>query len=210
MRKDYFTVKGLGESELIIQKSRFLTYVNRAESEQQAQAFIQEIKSQHKSANHNCSAYLIGEHDSIQKANDDGEPSGTAGVPILEVLKKQGLKDTVVVVTRYFGGIKLGSGGLIRAYGKATTEGLQASSIVERRLHLLMKVSVDYSWLGKVENEIRNSTYPLNRIDYAESVELFLYVPVLMVKYFFDWITEMTNGQANIKQHSQDFLEFDI
>ncbi|WP_017380208.1 YigZ family protein [Paenisporosarcina sp. TG-14] len=210
MRKDYFTVKGLGESELIIQKSRFLTYVNRADSEQQAQAFIQEIKSQHKSANHNCSAYLIGEHDSIQKANDDGEPSGTAGVPILEVLKKQGLKDTVVVVTRYFGGIKLGSGGLIRAYGKATTEGLQASIIVERRLHLLMKVSVDYSWLGKVENEIRNSTYPLNRIDYAESVELFLYVPVLMEEYFFEWITEMTNGQANIKQHSQDFLDFDI
>lgn len=210
MRKDYFTVKGLGESELIIQKSRFLTYVNRAESEQQAQAFIQEIKSQHKSANHNCSAYLIGEHDSIQKANDDGEPSGTAGVPILEVLKKQGLKDTVVVVTRYFGGIKLGSGGLIRAYGKATTEGLQASSIVERRLHLLMKVSVDYSWLGKVENEIRNSTYLLNRIDYAESVELFLYVPVLMEEDFFEWITEMTNGQANIKQHSQDFLDSDI
>ncbi len=210
LRKDYFTVKGLGESELIIQKSRFLTYVNRADSEQQAQAFIQEIKSQHKSANHNCSAYLIGEHDSIQKANDDGEPSGTAGVPILEVLKKQGLKDTVVVVTRYFGGIKLGSGGLIRAYGKATTEGLQASIIVERRLHLLMKVSVDYSWLGKVENEIRNSTYPLNRIDYAESVELFLYVPVLMEEYFFEWITEMTNGQANIKQHSQDFLDFDI
>lgn len=209
MKKDYFTVKGLGESELIIQKSRFLTYVNRAESEQQAQAFIQEIKSQHKSANHNCSAYLIGEHDSIQKANDDGEPSGTAGVPILEVLKKQGLKDTVVVVTRYFGGIKLGSGGLIRAYGKATTEGLQASSIVERRLHNLMKVSVDYSWLGKVENEIRNSNYPLHRIDYAESVELFLYVPVLMEDYFVEWITEMTNGQAEIKVNSKCFLDFD-
>ena len=93
MRKDYVTVKGFGETEIIIQKSRFLTYVNRAETEQQAQAFIEEIKSKHKSANHNCSAYMIGEHDSIQKANDDGEPSGTAGVPMLEVLKKQGLKD---------------------------------------------------------------------------------------------------------------------
>jgi uncharacterized YigZ family protein len=123
LRKDYLTVKGFGETEIIIQKSRFLTYVNRAETEQQAQAFIEEIKLKHKSANHNCSAYLIGEHDSIQKANDDGEPSGTAGFPMLEVLKKQGLKDTVVVVTRYFGGIKLGGGGLIRAYGKATTEG---------------------------------------------------------------------------------------
>ncbi|WP_342542028.1 YigZ family protein [Paenisporosarcina sp. FSL H8-0542] len=209
MRKDYVTVKGFGESEIIIQKSRFLTYVNRAETEQQAQAFIDEIKSQHKSANHNCSAYMIGEHDSIQKANDDGEPSGTAGVPMLEVLKKQGLKDTVVVVTRYFGGIKLGGGGLIRAYGKATTEGIQAAHIVERRLHHLMKVSVDYTWLGKVENEVRGSTYPLDRIDYADTVEIFLYVPVSTEETFVEWITEMTNGQAKIEQQSSKFLEFD-
>ncbi|MDX1807246.1 MAG: YigZ family protein [Paenisporosarcina sp.] len=210
MRKDYITVKGTGETEIIIQKSRFLTYVNRAESEQQAHAFIEEIKSKHKSANHNCSAYLIGEHDSIQKANDDGEPSGTAGFPMLEVLKKQGLKDTVVVVTRYFGGIKLGGGGLIRAYGRATTEGLRAAQLVERRLHHLMKVSVDYSWLGKVENEVRNSTYPLHRIDYAESVELFLYVPVSIEADFVEWITEMTNGQAIIERQTQDFIDFDI
>lgn len=210
MRKDYFTVKGFGESEIIIQKSRFLTFVDRAETEQQAQSFIEEIKSRHKSANHNCSAYLIGEHDSIQKANDDGEPSGTAGVPMLEVLKKQGLKDTVVVVTRYFGGIKLGGGGLIRAYGKATTEGLQAAHVVERRLHHLMKVSVDYTWLGKVENEVRNSTYPLHHIDYADAVELYLYVPVPMEESFIEWITEMTNGQAIIEQNRQDFLEFGI
>jgi uncharacterized YigZ family protein len=210
LRKDYLTVKGTGETEIIIQKSRFLTYVKRAESEQQAQAFIEEIKSKHKSANHNCSAYLIGEHDSIQKANDDGEPSGTAGFPMLEVLKKQGLKDTVVVVTRYFGGIKLGGGGLIRAYGRATTEGLRAAQLVERRLHHLMKVSVDYTWLGKVENEVRSSTYPLHRIDYADSVELFLYVPVSMEDKFVEWITEMTNGQAIIERQTQDFIDFDI
>ena len=209
MKKDYITVKGYGESEIIIQKSRFITYVNRAESEQEAQAFIEEIKSKHRSANHNCSAYLIGEHDSIQKANDDGEPSGTAGVPMLEVLKKQGLKDTVVVVTRYFGGIKLGGGGLIRAYGKATTEGLQAAQIVERRLHHLMKVSVEYTWLGKVENEVRGSSYPLLRIDYADAVELFLYAPVSLEEKFIEWITEMTNGQAIIQQQAQEFLEFE-
>lgn len=209
MQKDYLTVKGFGETEIIIQKSRFLTYVNRAETEQQAQDFIEEIKLKHKSANHNCSAYLIGEHDSIQKANDDGEPSGTAGFPMLEVLKKQGLKDTVVVVTRYFGGIKLGGGGLIRAYGKATTEGLKSAQIVERRLHFLMKISVDYTWLGKVENEIRSSNYPLQHIDYADSVELFLYVPLLKEATFVEWITELTNGQANIERETQDFIEFD-
>ena len=139
MRKDYQTIQGYGESEIVIQKSRFITYVNRAETEEEAQDFINNIKEKHKSANHNCSAYIIGEHDNIQKANDDGEPSGTAGVPMLEVLKKQGLQDTVVVVTRYFGGIKLGGGGLIRAYGKATTEGIDAAKVVERKLHHLMK-----------------------------------------------------------------------
>ena len=155
MRNNYRTVKGYGESEIIIQKSRFITYVNRAETEKEALDFIQTIKQNHHDATHNCSAYIIGEHDQIQKANDDGEPSGTAGFPMLEVLKKQGLKDTVVVVTRYFGGIKLGGGGLIRAYGKATTEGIDAAKVVERKLHHLMKISIDYTWLGKVENEVR-------------------------------------------------------
>lgn len=120
MRESYITVGNSANAEIIIQKSRFIGYAARAETEEEAIGFINSIKEMHRSANHNCSAYMIGEHDSIQKANDDGEPSGTAGVPILEVLKKRGLKDTVIVVTRYFGDIKLGGGGLIRAYGKAT------------------------------------------------------------------------------------------
>ncbi|MFX3675287.1 MAG: YigZ family protein [Paenisporosarcina sp.] len=207
---NYKTIKGYGESEIIIQKSRFLAYTNRAESEEEAQAFIHDIKSRHKSANHNCSAYIIGEHDTIQKANDDGEPSGTAGIPMLEVLKKQGLKDTVVVVTRYFGGIKLGGGGLIRAYGKATTEGILAAQVVERKLHHLMKVSVDYTWLGKLENEVRGSDYPLDRIEYAESVEMYIFTPANAEDAFTEWITEMSNGQANILLIKQEYLEFVI
>ena len=123
MRANYRTIKGYGESEFVIQRSRFITFVMRVETEEEALDFINEIKKMHHTATHNCSAYMIGEHDDIQKANDDGEPSGTAGVPILEVLKKQKLKDTVIVVTRYFGGIKLGGGGLIRAYGRAASEG---------------------------------------------------------------------------------------
>lgn len=210
LRNNYKTVKGFGESELIIQKSRFITYVNRVETEQEAQSFIDDIKNQHKSANHNCSAYLIGEHDNIQKANDDGEPSGTAGFPMLEVLKKQGLKDTVVVVTRYFGGIKLGGGGLIRAYGKATTEGIFSAQIVERKLHYIMKVSIDYTWLGKVENEIRNSEYPLDRIEYADLVELYIFVPTDKEEIFSGWITEITNGQAVFERVGEEFLEFVI
>lgn len=208
MRKDYHTIQGYGESEIIIQKSRFLTYVSRAETEQQAQDFINNIKEKHKSANHNCSAYIIGEHDNIQKANDDGEPSGTAGVPMLEVLKKQGIQDTVVVVTRYFGGIKLGGGGLIRAYGKATTEGIDAAKVVERKLHHLMKISIDYTWLGKVENEVRNSDYPLKEINYAELVEVMVFTKADEEETFINWMAEMTNGQAKVELVEKEFLEF--
>ena len=196
MRSDYKTVKSFGESEIVIQKSRFLTYVKRVETEEEALSFIQDIKKMHHTATHNCSAYIIGEHDHIQKANDDGEPSGTAGFPMLEVLKKQGLKDTAVVVTRYFGGIKLGGGGLIRAYGRATTEGISATGVVERKLHRLMKVAIDYTWLGKVENEARQSPYPLKEILYEEDVSLLLYVPIADTDTFISWMTELTNGQA--------------
>lgn len=209
MRNNYRTVKSYGESEIIIQKSRFITYVNRAESEKEALDFIQTIKQNHRDATHNCSAYIIGEHDQIQKANDDGEPSGTAGFPMLEVLKKQGLKDTVVVVTRYFGGIKLGGGGLIRAYGKATTEGIDAAKVVERKLHHLIKISIDYTWLGKVENEVRNSEYPLKEINYAELVEVFVYSEVENQTKFAEWITEITNGQAKIDIVEKEFLDFE-
>ncbi len=209
MRADYYTVKEYGESELIIQKSRFLTYVLRAETEDEAIEFIQDIKKKHPNASHNCSAYMIGEHNTIQKANDDGEPTGTAGVPMLEVLKKQGLKDTVIVVTRYFGGVKLGGGGLIRAYGRATSEGITATGTVKRKLHHLMKVTIDYTWLGKVENEVRQSPYPLKEISYADGVNLFVYVPVAEGDVFTAWMAELTNGQARIMSTSSEFLEFD-
>lgn len=208
MRENYLTVKGYGESEIVISKSRFLTYIERAETEEDAISFIDGIKKLHHNATHNCSAYIIGEHDHIQKANDDGEPSGTAGVPMLEVLKKQGLKDTVVVVTRYFGGIKLGGGGLIRAYGKATTEGLTAAQIVELKLHHVMKVAIDYTWLGKVENEIRSSSYSLEEIRYLEGVEIIVSVLKEEEEQFRSWITEMTNGQATITFEDAQFVEF--
>lgn len=208
MLKNYKTVKGFGEQEIIISKSRFIAYVDRAETEEEAIHFIDKIKKMHPTATHNCSCYMVGENDQIQKANDDGEPSGTAGVPMLEVLRKQGLKDTVVVVTRYFGGIKLGGGGLIRAYGKATTEGISAAQVVERRLHHQLKVSIDYTWLGKVENEIRSSHYILNNIEYADQVDIFVYVLSDEEETFTNWMTEITNGQAVVNQVSQTYLEF--
>ncbi|MFE6166386.1 YigZ family protein [Viridibacillus arvi] len=209
MRENYYTLKSFGTDEIIISKSRFIAHCERAETEEEAIAFINKIKKEHHSATHNCSAYLIGEHNQIQKANDDGEPSGTAGVPMLEVLKKQNLKDTVVVVTRYFGGIKLGAGGLVRAYGKSTTVGIEAATVVERRLHSLMKVSVSYTWLGKVENAIRNSSYILDNIEYTDDVDFYTFVPKEEVEDFTNWIIEMTNGQCKVDCNKQEFLEFD-
>lgn len=206
----YLTVKEYGEHEINIQKSRFIAQLKRVESEQDAQVFIQAIKKKHWNATHNCSAYLIGEHDQIQKANDDGEPSGTAGVPILEVLKKRQLKDTVVVITRYFGGIKLGAGGLIRAYGKATSEGLEAVGVVERRLVQIIQVKIDYTWLGKIERELRASEYKIKDILYLDNVQIDVYVEEDKSKIFMDWMVEQTNGQCTLGKGETVYLEEDF
>jgi uncharacterized YigZ family protein len=205
----YLTVKKDGEHEINIQKSRFIAQIKRAESESDAQEFIQAIKKKNWNATHNCSAYLIGEHDQIQKANDDGEPSGTAGVPILEVLKKRNLKDTVVVITRHFGGIKLGAGGLIRAYGKATSEGLNEVGIVERKLVQIINVKMEYTWLGKLEKELRASIYKIKEIHYLDVVKIDLYVEENKVEPFIDWMMELTNGQCTITKDETVYLEQD-
>ena len=206
----YYTVKGNGEHEIVIQKSRFIAHVARVETEEAAQDFIQRIKKENWNATHNCSAYLIGENDHIQKANDDGEPSGTAGVPILEVLKKKHLKDTVVVVTRYFGGIKLGAGGLIRAYGKSTSEGINATGIVERKLMKVMSTVIDYTWLGKIENELRSSVYGIKDIHYLDHVKIETYVEDEEVQIFVDWMVELTSGQGEILEGDVVYLENDV
>lgn len=210
MLSTYKTVKDYGEFELVIQKSRFIAHVDRAETVEEALTFIDRIKKQHWNATHNCSAYMIGEHDQIQKANDDGEPSGTAGVPILEVIKKRGLKDTVIVVTRYFGGIKLGAGGLIRAYGKTASEGLNAIGLVERRLMKIMTVSIDYTWLGKIENELHASIYRIKEIHYAENVGIDVFVEEQDVPVFCDKMTEWTNGQAIFTEGDVLYTEINI
>jgi uncharacterized YigZ family protein len=210
MNHRYYTVKELGEHEINIQRSRFIAHITRAETESAAQEFIQTIKKKHWDASHNCSAYLIGENDQIQKANDDGEPSGTAGVPILEVLKKRNLKDTVVVITRYFGGIKLGAGGLIRAYGKSTSEGLDAVGIVERRLVRVIHVTIDYTWLGKIEKELRASEYRIKEIHYLDKVEIEAYVEEELIQTFMDWIIELTNAQCNFIKGENVYLEEDL
>ncbi|MDX8044588.1 YigZ family protein [Gracilibacillus sp. S3-1-1] len=210
MLDQYFTVKPEGSDEQIIQKSRFIGYVKRVTTEEEAQQFIQSIKKKHADATHNCSAYMIGEHDQIQKANDDGEPSGTAGVPILEVLKKRQLKDTAVVITRYFGGIKLGAGGLIRAYAGTTTLAINTTGVVERKRMKKFLVTVDYGQLGKLENELRQSKYLLENIDYLENVTFNIRIVTGEESAFTEWITELTSGTAEIETGEDSYIELDV
>ncbi|GAA0367891.1 YigZ family protein [Bacillus horti] len=208
MLKNYVTVKGYGEKEIVIDKSRFIGYVQPAENEEDALAFIEQIKKKHWDATHNCSAYLIGEQDQFQKANDDGEPSGTAGKPMLEVLKKQGLKDVVVVVTRYFGGIKLGAGGLVRAYTQSTVQGLKAAQIIERSLHHLIHVTIDYTLLGRIENEVRGiDQWIIKHIDYLDKVTLQILVPDDLVESFKERMVDLTSDQCELAFTGEDYVD---
>lgn len=210
MDSNYFTIKKSVSHEVIIQRSRFICHLKRTNSEQEAQEFINSIRSEHKSANHNCVAYVIGSDNQIQKANDDGEPSGTAGVPMLEVLKKQQLRNVTAVVTRYFGGIKLGGGGLIRAYGSSVSAAIQESGVVERVRHIRYTVGIEYTLLGKIENELRNSVYLLHEIRYTDNVELLIDVNEKQQTDFEEWMISLTSGQATLDAGEVHFLETEV
>lgn len=210
MLLSYQTIKGEAEHELIIQRSRFISHVKRAETEDEALLFIQMLKKKYWDASHNCSAYQIGEQNMIQKANDDGEPAGTAGLPILDVIRKKELKDTVIVVTRYFGGTKLGTGGLIRAYGSAASSVIMSAGISERRWTRIIHTTIDYSLLGKVENELRQSSYTIKEIHYLDQVTVETYVPEQMICLFCDWMIDLTNGQAVVQEGEALYLDYHL
>lgn len=194
----YRTLSKLGEAEIVIKKSRFIGWAKPVTSEEEAIEFIEQIKKQHWSANHNCSAYIIGERDEIQKQSDDGEPSGTAGKPILEVIKHQGLKNVVVVVTRYFGGIMLGAGGLIRAYTDGAVAGIAAAEPIHQVLHQEVHIEVDYTWLGKVENELRNRSMMMGETQFTDKVTLTCLPLAAEAEAFVAWMTDLTQGQSSI------------
>jgi uncharacterized YigZ family protein len=144
----YITVQGPGQAEIIVKKSRFIASVAPARTDEEAWAFIEQIRGEHTDATHNCFAFKTG---AGQRLSDDGEPSGTAGRPIFDVIDKQGLSDTVVVVTRYFGGILLGAGGLVRAYSQAAVAGVEAAGVATAVLAVDLRLSLDYPLVGKVQ-----------------------------------------------------------
>ncbi|HZW67926.1 MAG TPA: YigZ family protein [Pseudogracilibacillus sp.] len=206
----YYTIKQSGSHEVIIQRSRFIGHLSRAYSEEEAQAFINKIQKEHHNASHNCFAYIIGEQDQFQKANDDGEPSGTAGIPMLEVLKKLSLKNSVIVITRYFGGVKLGAGGLIRAYSSVTSDTIKEIGAVKRSLMQGFTVQIEYPLLGKVENHLQGSTHIIEHIDYLENVILHVYVSLDQQASFKDELINITNDQVTISESDQRYVEENI
>lgn len=196
----YKTVRQAGSKEIVIKKSRFIGHVMPVETEEEAVAFIEEIKKKHWNATHNCSAYMIGERDEIQKQSDDGEPSGTAGKPILEVIRNQGRKNVAIVVTRYFGGIMLGAGGLIRAYTDGAVAAIESGEPITRVLHREIFVELDYTWLGKVENELRNRDVRMGGTNFADTVTLTCLPLDGDAESFMTWMVDLTQGQSLITE----------
>jgi len=203
----YKTVTGCGQTEIEIKKSRFIAYVQRVEKEEMAVAFIEKIKKKHWDARHNCSAYMVGENDEHQKADDDGEPSGTAGKPILEIIKKLELKDVVIVVTRYFGGIKLGAGGLIRAYGKSASSGIKKVGIVERWGHTRISVEIDYNMIGMLENQLRQQGYIIADKKFADKITLIVLEKIGREQVVKQRITDWTAGQVEFTHVGEEYVE---
>ena len=193
-----------------ISKSRFLTYLKHVENEKDAQEFINSIKKKHFDARHNCSAYIIGERSEIQKSSDDGEPSGTAGSPMLEVLKKNELSDIVVVVTRYFGGIKLGAGGLIRAYGKSVTLGLEVSQIVKKSIFNCYQIEINYDLLGMLENYLHQNEIRIPDKAYTDKVIFTILLPQNITDATLKDITNLTAARCNIHELEPIYLNIPV
>ncbi|QYA48741.1 YigZ family protein [Nosocomiicoccus ampullae] len=164
-------------TEIDIKRSTFISYIARTETEDDAKKFINTIKEKHRNATHNCSAYIIGENALIQRADDDGEPQGTAGIPILEVLKREELYNTTVVVTRYFGGIKLGAGGLIRAYSSGAAEAVKASGKVYLVPMIPATVLLDYTFTNRFEYFLEQENIEIRNQQYTDKVSYDLIIP---------------------------------
>lgn len=192
----YKTVYRGGEGELVEKKSRFIATVCPVESEQEALDFIAGLKKKYWNATHNCWAYVIGERQELQRCSDDGEPQGTAGRPMLEVLLGEEIHNAAVVVTRYFGGTLLGTGGLVRAYSRSVQEGLKNSVIIEKQQGYLLRLVTDYNGIGKIQYLLGQRGLTVTDSAYTDRVELTVLVPEEELESLKEDITEGTNGRT--------------
>ena len=198
MDENYRIVFTGGSGEIVEKKSRFIATVSPVESEEEALAFIEKTRKQYWDARHNCFAYVIGDHQELMRFSDDGEPQGTAGKPMLDVLLGEELHNTAVVVTRYFGGTLLGTGGLVRAYSGAVQEGLRSCVLAEKRKGLQLSIGTDYSGIGKVQDLLGQRGIRILSSEYTEQVVLTVLVPLEQKRELLDALTEGTNGKARL------------
>lgn len=202
----YFCVKKETENEIIIERSRFISYVKPCRTEEEARAFIEEKRKAHPFATHNCYAYIV-ERGSVARFSDDGEPQGTAGQPILEVIKNKKLCDTAVVVTRYFGGIKLGAGGLVRAYSQGAKEAIDKAGTVENVLSSVYFIEMNYD-LYSVFLKISDKTKcAVISTDFEDLVKIKVAVPISDDNFTLE-ILDKTNGKVEPKKISEDFIVY--
>ncbi len=203
MIENYKTIYKNGEGEIIEKKSRFIATIRYVETEEEAISFIEELRKKYWNATHNCFAYVIGTKNEIVRCGDDGEPSQTAGKPMLDVLLGNEICNVACVVTRYFGGTLLGTGGLVRAYSKAVKEGLEQCVIVEKKLAEEIKIHTDYNGIGKIQYILAQEQVTPTNTEYTDVVDITVPIPVNQVDDIINQIIEGTNGKAEIEKIRQ-------
>lgn len=210
MLREYKTIKAPAEAEYIIKKSRFIGRVFPVESLEEAQNIIDEIKKKYWDATHNCSACITGTAGEYSRCSDDGEPQGTAGVPMLEALKMSGLTNVLCIVTRYFGGIKLGAGGLVRAYVKGVSEALLKAHKIELKPCEIYRADFSFKMWGKSEAVVRAEGFAVKNIEYAENVKAEIGVFAGQEQRFLKLISELTGGKSVPEKLREEYIEVSI
>ncbi|MBO2454703.1 YigZ family protein [Actinomadura barringtoniae] len=203
-------IRRAGSHELEVRRSRFVCTLARAHSPEEAAAFLAAHRRAHRDATHNCTAYVLGEHGELTRSSDDGEPAGTAGVPMLEVLVRRGLTDTVAVVTRYFGGVKLGSGGLVRAYGQAVSAAVDAVGVVELRPVVTVTARLDHGSAGRFLTDLHGRGLQPVDVRYAADMQADVAVPAEGVGEFAAWAAEVTAGRAALTEGAHGHVEVPV
>ena len=206
MLSQYKTVYKGGEGEITEKKSRFIATVVPVHTEEEALKFIEAMKKKYWNATHNCFAYVIGEHDELQRCSDDGEPGGTAGKPMLDVLTGEEIHKAAIVVTRYFGGTLLGTGGLVRAYSSAAKQGLASSVIITKIPGVKLRLATDYAGLGKIQYIFGQRGIKILDSIYTDKVEIAALVPLDVLEAVKAEIREGTNGQAGMEEGEQCYF----
>jgi uncharacterized YigZ family protein len=206
----YKTIKGPVRSEFKVKKSKFIGYLLPVETKEAAESFIESINKKHYDANHNVPVYIIGNNSEIQKYSDDGEPSGTAGMPMLDLLKNEGFTNIAVVVTRYFGGTKLGTGGLVRAYTKSLSLALEGATVLEKKKYVYSEMLLDYTLHGKFINYIKNNgAIILFDEVFTNQVQIKMFIKPKKFDKIKDEINDMSAGTIKIEIIDQKFLTFE-